>query len=493
MDILITNGTVIDGTGAPGEKKDVLVSNGRIASIGRIRAEEASKDNLQLRIVDAAGKVVCPGFIDIHSHSDFSVPVDSSMQEKLRQGVTTAVIGNCGFSAAPAGPRFVGYLRRFTGGMFGSECSFDWNGMGEYLEYIKQRGMGANTVPQVGFANLRVIARGIRPGKPTQAQLERMKSLLSKSLDEGARGFSTGLFYPPQSMAEAGEIEQLVSVAAKHDAIYSTHVRNEMDDFENAVEEAIDTARRAGASLQISHHKSILPRNYGRVRRTMERIEQARSEGVRADTDVYPYNAFSNIVLPFIFKYEPGMEDNVLFLYMKHHKECEGKTVGEVMNEKKMGMRRLLVTLALREGISGMPIAGFMMSEEDVNFLVTHPLVSIGSDGVESFGRKAHPRLFGTFARVLEKYCREDRAMSLEEAVRKMTSLPAEKLGLKMRGVIREQYHADIAVFDPETVSEQTTYRDPVKFPTGFEAVIVNGRMAAYKDVLTGELAGDVL
>jgi len=493
MQILIKGGTVLDGTGAQGAAGDVLVRDGRIAEIGDIPEDRAAGGDPDLRVIDAAGKVVCPGFIDMHAHSDFSIPVDGSMREKLRQGVTTAVIGNCGFSAAPAGRRFAGYLRRYTAGMFGTEHTFAWETMGEYIDYIRRRGIGANVVAQVGFANLRVAARGIMPGKPGPGQMKMMKDLLARSLDEGARGFSTGLFYPPQSMAGPEEVTELVSLLGNRSAIYSTHVRNEMDRVEEAMSEAIETARATGASLQISHHKAILDRNFGRVRSTMQLIEKARAGGVRVDTDAYPYNAFANIVLPFIFKYEPGMEDNVMFLYMKHHKECEGKTVRQVMEMKKKGRTRLLLELALREGFSGMPIAGFMIADEDVDFLMGHPLVMIGSDGVESFGRKTHPRLFGTFARVLEKYVRNDKTLPLEEAVRKMTSLPAEKIELGMRGVLKEGYHADIAVFDPDTVAERTTYEDPVKFPAGFEAVIVNGQVAVYRDELTGARAGDVL
>ena len=259
------------------------------------------------------------------------------------------------------------------------------------------------------------------------------------------------------------------------------------------MEEAVETARAAGVSLQISHHKAVLERNHGKVGKTMALLEKARAEGVDVGTDVYPYDAFSNIVLPFILKYEAGMEDKILFLYMKHHKELEGKTLAEAMKMKRMGARRLVLSLAAREGMSGMPVAGFMMSEGDVKFLLSHPLVSVGSDGVESFGAKTHPRLWGTFPRVLEKYVREEKLLTLEEAVRKMTSLPARKLKLRLRGELKEGYYADVVVFDPAKIREETTYGDPVKFPTGFEAVIINGKMVVLKDVQGGERPGRVL
>ncbi len=488
--ILIKNGTVIDGTGSPGRQADVLVEGERIKEIGEISEENDKKADPEIRVVDAAGKVVCPGFIDIHGHSDFSAPVRGEMEEKIRQGVTTVVTGSCGFSGAPSNPRFVNYFNRYTGGMFGRECPFEWQSMREYLEYLVDKGIAANIVPQVGFGNLRVMARGLAPGAANKSQIDEMKNMLAQALDEGARGFTTGLVYPPQSMAGADEIMELVKVLSGRDAVYATHVRNEMDELENAVREAVDTARAADVSLQISHHKAILQRNWGKVRNTIAMIEKARAEGLDVETDVYPYTAFSNVIMPFFFKYEPGMEDNILFLHMKHYKECEGKTLAEVMRMKHMGIKRLILTMALKEGLTGMPIAGFMIGEEDLNFLLAHPIVSIGSDGVESFGEKAHPRLWGTFPRMLEKYCRQDKLVSIEEAIRKMTTMAARKYHLKMRGELKEQYFADIAVFDPANIAENTTYRDPLQLPTGFEAVIVNGKIAVYKDVRTGERAG---
>lgn len=488
--ILIKGGTVIDGSGAPGRNADVLVEDEKIKEIGDISEDRVRQADPEARVIEAGGKVVCPGFIDIHAHSDFSAPVNGAMEEKIRQGVTTVVMGSCGFSGAPSSPRYVNYLNRYTGGMFGTECPFQWESMQEYLEYLVEKGIAANVVPQVGFGNLRVMTRGLVPGAPSEAQIGQMKSALSKALDEGARGFTTGLFYPPQSMATPEEVKELVGALAGRDAVYATHVRNEVDELESAVREAIDTARGAGVSLQVSHHKAILQRNWGKVHGTIEIMEKARAEGLDIDTDVYPYTAFSNIIMPFFLKYEPGMEENILFLYMKHYKECEGKTLGEVMRMKRMGIKRLILTMALKEGFSGMPIAGFMVGEDDLNFLLAHPMVSIGSDGVESFGKKAHPRLWGTFPRMIEKYCRDDKLVTLEDAVRKMTSLAARKYNLKMRGELKERYYADIVVFDPENLRENTTYRDPLHFPTGFEAVIVNGKIAAYKDVQTGERAG---
>lgn len=491
--ILIKNGFVVDGSGAPGRDADVLIVDDRIKEIAPNVMPEDKAAESGLSVIDAAGKVVCPGFIDMHAHSDFSITVDGSMKEKIRQGITTTLIGSCGFSAAPVTPRYEGFLKRFTAGMFGENLQFKWKSMGEYLEFIQNIGLGGNVVPQVGFSNLRTALAGMRPGGLKPEEVKKAADMLRQALDEGARGFSTGLFYPPQNMSKTEEIKELCAVLKGRDVVYSTHLRNEMDNLEEAAAEAIETARETGASLQISHLKAIMNRNFGKVEKVIEMIDKARGEGVDVSTDVYPYNAFANIVIPFILKYEKGVEDKILFLYMKRHPEFEGKTLAEVMKKTGLGARATVMKLSLTEGLAGMPVAGFLMDEKDVSFLVAHPDVIIGSDGVESYGKKTHPRLWGTFPRVLEKYCRNEKVITLEAAIRKMTSLPAEKLRLKQRGVLKENYFADIVVFDRDNVKENSTYDNPVKFPTGFEAVIVNGKIAAFKDVQAGARPGKVL
>jgi len=493
--IWIRNGRIVDGSGAPERTGDVLIEGDRLAEVGEVAPGRVDPEDPALLIIDAAGKVVCPGFIDMHAHADFSVPVGGGpMTEKLRQGVTTAVIGSCGMSAAPVNPRTVRFYRRFTSGMFGTACPFRWGSVGEYIRYLAEAGHAGNLVVQVGMGNLRLMVRGLLPGRPTRGQMRRMKELLARSLDEGARGFSTGLIYPPQKWMSREETAELVGVLSGRDrVIYSTHVRDEADRVEEAMQEALDAARRAGVSLQISHHKAVLERNHGRVRKTMDMLSRAREQGVDVETDVYPYNAFSNIMLPFLLRYEPGLDRSILFLSMKHHKELEGKTLAEAAAMKRRDPRLLVLAMALREGIAGMPIAGFMMSEDDVRFLLGHPLVSIGSDGNECFGGRSHPRLYGTHARFIETYIVREKLVSLEEGVRKMTGMPAAKLRLEDRGLLRKGYHADVAVFDPGNVRENTTYQDPVQYPTGFDAVIVNGRVAVRGDAQTGARAGRVL
>lgn len=378
--------------------------------------------------------------------------------------------------------------------MFDLRCSFEWETMGEYLDCIKRQGHAANVFAQVGFGNLRLMASGILPFRSGAGAMKKMKRHLEQALEEGARGFSTGLFYPPQNFAPKEEVIEICKVLSKRNSLYSTHIRNEADLLEESVKEALETAERAGVSLQISHHKAVLRRNWGKVFKTMEMIEAAAKEGLDVETDVYPYSSFSNIVLPLIFFNEPDVEKNIVFLDLNHYKELEGKTLEEAMKARGRGARALVLEMALKEGLTGMPVAGFLISEKDLEFLISHPLVSIGSDGNEAPpGRKTHPRLYGSFSRFLEKYCITDKLLSLEEGVRKITSMPARKLGLDKRGLIKEGWYADIVVFDPVSLRDLADYENPLRHPEGFEAVIVNGALTVQKDVQTSARAGRVV
>lgn len=492
---LIRNGLVIDGSGATGAKKDVLIENDRIKSVGdAATAAAGAPDTAE---IDATGKIVCPGFIDMHAHSDFLLSVDGSMTAKLRQGFTTSVMGTCGFSGAPSSERMKKIFYKFAGGMFGKYCPFDWSSMGEYLERIRANKLGANVFPQVGYGNLRLMTMGAMPAKANAKQIEEMKSLLAQSLDEGARGFSTGLAYPTQSFSTPEEVVELCRVAAARGALYSTHVRNEMDKVEAAMKEALDAARETGVSLQISHHKAVLKRNWGKVKRTLAMLEEAHAEGIDVETDAYPYNSFSNIFLPsliliFIQK-TPDVDKQIIFLELKNYPEFEGKTLRDFMEATKKSMGAAALELAFREGATKIPIAGEMMSEDDVRYILSHPLTTIGSDGVEKRDGKPHPRLVATSVRFLEKYALKEKLLSLEEAIHKMTGKPAAKLKLKQRGLLTEGYFADVVVFDPEKLHDRSDYGNTNEHPVGFDAVFVNGEIAVRNDEQTAARSGNVL
>ncbi len=492
MDILIKNGQVVDGSGAAAYRADVLVSGDRIRKI----QPEMPVPEEGVQVIDASGCYVTPGFIDMHAHSDYILGTDGTMNEKLRQGVTTSLMGSCGLSAAPVNRRAVNFYRRFTKGMFGTTCPFTWNTMGEYLEHIRGMGLGSNVVAQVGFGNLRLMTMGVRPGRPSKAQIEKMKSLLAQSLDEGAHGLSTGIVYPPQLFASQEEITEVCRVVPRReDHIYTTHVRDELDKLVPAVQEAIDTARAAGVSLQISHHKAVMRENWGKVDVTLDMMQKARDAGMDVEADVYPYTAFSNIFVPTLTKAWPGMENEIIFLQMDNPKnrDIEGKTVAQALEIRRTTLRRLTLSLIASEGIAALPIAGFTCCEEDVRKVLCAPFVSLGSDGTEVANSRQHPRLYSTFVRFVRHYLLDEKIMPLEEGVRKMTGMAATKLRLKQRGLLREGYFADVVVFDPQTLRDNSRYDDPVHFPTGYRAVMVNGKVAVRDDARTDAMSGEVL
>jgi N-acyl-D-amino-acid deacylase len=492
--IFIKGGTVFDGAGGQGISNDIYIEGDAIKAVGDEARAMARADDPALSSIDATGKIVCPGFIDMHAHSDYKITVNGSMEAKLRQGVTTAVLGSCGFSGAPVNDRLRRDFRGYLSGMFGSECQFEWDSTAGYIEHIKRIGIGANVFLQTGFGNLRQMTMGRSPLKANAGQIAAMKKLLEKSLEEGARGFSAGLAYPMQMFSSREEVKALCGTAAKRGALFSVHVRNEIDKLAEANREAIGIAEETGVSLQISHHKAILSRNWGKPRETMKMMEDARARGVDVEADVYPFTAFSNILATTMLLNEPGMEEKIIFLELKKLKQYEGRSLADVMKDTGKGAKAAALHILLNEGFSNAPVAGEFISEDDLRFIMSHPLSSIGSDGVETDeGAKAHPRLFSTTVRFLKHYALGEKLMPMGEAVRKMTSMPARKIGAVRRGLIKEGYFADIVVFDPDALRDNSTYEDPVRYPSGFESVIVNGEMAVIKDEITGARAGTVL
>ena len=491
--ILIRDGNVVDGSGDPGRKADVLIEGDLIVAVEPLLAAKLREREAEIRTIDAAGKVVCPGFIDMHAHSDFQTAADGAMAEKVRQGFTTAVIGSCGFSAAPANLRYQRAFQRFAKGIFGPDCRFEWETMGEYLDLLRARGVAANVFPQVGFGNLRTMAKGILPGRPRASQLKMMKELLARALDEGARGFTTGLVYPPQRFASAKEVTELCRVAAEKDVLYSTHLRDEGDHIEAAIEEALQVARDTGLRLQISHHKAIFERNWGKPQKTLAMLETARRQGIEVETDAYPYDAFGNLILRTLFFKEPRLADKIILIDLEHYPEYRGMTLADVMRATRKSFRSVSAMLLRKEGLFGIMIAGRFMAEDDVRTILAHPLTSIGSDGVESFGRPTHPRLYGTATRFLETYVYGEKLVSLEEGIRKMTSKPAAMARISRRGLLKKGHFADVVVFDPKRLQDRADYEHPNEYPLGYDAVIVNGQMTVTRGRQTRARAGRVL
>lgn len=529
LDLVIRNGTVLDGTGNAPRQVDLGLRGDRIAWM------EAGADLPPAHaVLDATGKFVSPGFIDIHSHSDHMLLLHPEGESKIAQGVTTEVCGNCGFSPGPL--LHPTALAQAEASLARHALRPEWRTQGEFLERMASAPRGVNFASLVGHGNLRASAMGYENRAPTAAELDRMRGLLADELDAGAFGYSSGLIYPPGCYSVVEELAALGEVLARYGAFYATHMRSESVALVEAVEEALAVGRRGGCAVQISHHKACGRSNWGKVATTLGMIDQARAEGVDVSADQYPYLATSTglgTVLP-RWAHEGGAAATVARLRdpairptlleavreaartgyyadaggwtqmliagvrTPDNRWVEGRMVPEVAGRLGVEPEEAILWLLDEEEL-GVSIVHFTLSEADVELVMSHPLTMIGSDGnaVPVTGPhvtgKPHPRGFGTFPRILGHYVRERGLLSWETAVHKMTGMPAARLGLADRGVLRQGAFADVVVFDPVTVSDQATYTEPHQTPTGIEHVFVNGVAAVTGGRLTRQLAGRVL
>src|SRR5262245_60243384 len=527
LDLKIEGGTVVDGTGTVGGRADVGVRDDAIVAIGNLSREPAS------RRLHAAGKIVAPGFIDVHSHSDWRLWGNRRAESKIRQGVTTEVVGNCGFSPAPASSEFLDDLRSFAlyipRGM-----DFRWRSVGEYLRAYDAEGTALNVIQLVGHGTLRVAAMGFAQRSPEAAELRRMQGWLAAAMEDGAWGLSTGLIYAPGSYAATEEIVALAKVAARHRGIYASHIRGEGATLLEAVGEAIRVGREADIAVQVSHLKAAGRPNWGKVAEALALIDEANADGLDVAADAYPYTASSTTLRTLLpdWALAGGMEamlgrlrdseararirkeleapatgqglldrvgwDNIMVASCAHRPDVEGKRLSRIAEERGVDPVEAALELIVDEGGKGYMIL-FQLDERDLRQALAHPRVMIGSDGsaLAPYGElgtgKPHPRSYGTFPRVLGEYTREQRVLSLAQAIHKMTGQPARRLGLRDRGVLRVGARADIVVFDARRVADVATYEDPHRYPEGIEHVIVNGRSVIRDGQHTGTLAGRLL
>jgi N-acyl-D-aspartate/D-glutamate deacylase len=523
-DLLIRGALMIDGSGSPGREADVVVAGGRIVAVEPRCARPAR------RVIDARGRVVAPGFIDIHTHSDFFLPLNPLAESKIRQGVTTEVVGNCGFSAAPALPGKVEMLAEY---LAASAPWLPFSG-GTFAQYLDRfPATSVNVIPQVGHNTLRLMTVGMeaRPARPDE--LQAMALLLEEALAAGALGLSTGLFTAPGCDASPEEIRALARVLARHRAGYSSHMRDEGNRVFEAVRETIAVGEETGVHVQIAHLKVSGTDNWGQAQRLLGEIEAARKRGVRVDCDQYPYDTATNPLrnllptwvqdggVPAMLERLASRDvrrriravldreglnnfgripswDAVRVAVSPSRPENAGRTLGDIARDRgadpldavcdyligDRGHTRILVT---------------SMDPADVATIARAPWVLVGSDGsslapygVTSQG-KPHPRFYGTFARVVGQCVRDQRLFSLEEAVYKMTGGSAGALGLGDRGFLRPGMWADVVIFDPARVGDVATYDNPHQYAAGIETVVVNGQIVVDGGDHTGSTPGQML
>ncbi|MFJ7078903.1 amidohydrolase family protein [Streptomyces sp. NPDC098781] len=517
-DIVINGGDVVDGTGAPAQRLNVGITDGRIAALtaGRLSGD---------REIDATGQVVTPGFIDLHSHADYALESRPAADTQIAQGVTTLVTGNCGHSPFPVEDVD---LVRGSGVLDGRELSWSWRDAEGYGQTINRTAPAVNVALQVGHNAVRVAVLGDEDRAPNEEELQRMCRLVTDAARQGAVGFSTGLIYAPGLFADPTEVRALVKAAASAGLLYSTHVRNETSRLIEAVREAIEAAAAAGARLEISHLKAMGPENHGAVVEALALIDEARAQGLDVTTDVYPYTASSTGLVSRLPAWaidggaeallqrlaDPAARDRIATeLRARFGRDIDpegvviadlpegpysastGRSIAEIGRSEGTDPAEAALRI-LEQHHANVMIVNHAMSEDDVTTVLRHPWCAVASDGwvmtTERRGRP-HPRSFGTFARVLGRYVREQGVLSIEEAVRKMTSLPASRIRVSDRGVLSLGMAADIAVFDPDTVIDHSTFDEPWQLSTGFSTVLVNGVPSLLEGERTGATGGRVL
>ena len=471
-DILITNGLVYDGTGADGISADLAITGDRIVAIGELAHWHANET------IDASGLAVAPGFIDAHTHDDRAVLVTPDMKAKVSQGVTSVIAGNCGISLAP----LVGKAPPPPLNLLGEQEWFKFATMAQYFDAIDTAPAAVNIAMLVGHSTLRVGTMDRLDRAASSDEIVQMTALLEESMDAGCIGLSTGLAYPTANAAPTEEVIALTEHAARHGGLYATHMRDEEDHVTESVDETVTIGARAKARVVISHHKACGRANWGRTKDTLAQIDAANAAGQTVDLDVYPYVASSTVLL----KLFVARAEKVLVTWSTPHPEVRGEDL-EVIRER--------WGCSLDEAIERLLPAGaiyFQMDEQDLRRVLSHPGSMVGSDGLPH-DQHPHPRLWGTFPRVLGHYVREVGLFDLPTAIHKMTGLTARVFGLADRGVLRTGAFADVVLFNPLTVLDAGDFDNPAVPSHGIERVLVNGSEVWGGGKVSGARPGRVL
>ena len=521
-DIVIRNGQIIDGSGNTSFKADVGINADTIAAVGDLKNSEGRTE------IDAAGLAVAPGFINMLSWAVESLIEDGRSQSDIRQGVTLEVMGE-GDSWGPLNEKMKVQLKKEQG-----DIKYDivWTSLGDYLEFLEKKGVSANVASFVGSSTLRIYTVGYDNRAPSAAELDSMKMLLRQALEEGAVGFSAAIEYVPASFASTDELSELCRVTAEYDALFISHIRNEDDLLLESIDEFLEIAGKSGARSEIYHLKQVGKTNWDKIDPVIMKIDSARAAGMQVTADMYNYSASStgfdvlmpewvqeggfdawrkrlmdpsvrSVVGPYILNTilrKPGTPANILLVGFNTDslKYLTGKTLAEVSAMRKKTAEETVMDLVVEDN-SRISVIYFSMSEDNVKRQIALPWMSFCSDGSSQapegvfLKSGTHPRAYGNFARLLGKYVRDEKVISLEEAVRRLTSFPAANLKIDRRGMLKPGYYADIAIFDPATIRDNATFEEPKKYATGMVHVFVNGVQVLKEGEHTGATPGRVV
>jgi N-acyl-D-aspartate/D-glutamate deacylase len=509
IDVLIRNGTIYDGSGAAPKRGDIAIRGDKIVGIGELSATQAKI------VIDAKGLAVAPGFINMLSWSNESLIADGRGQSEIRQGVTTQILGE-GWSM---GPYTDAMKKRWKAEQADIKFDIEWTTLGEYLYFLQRRGISHNVASYIGAATIREHVIGLENKKATPEDLAKMREIVERAMRDGALGIGTALEYAPAYYADTYELIELCKAAAKHQGKYITHMRSEGERLLEGIDEAIKIGREAKIPVEIYHLKAAGKANWNKMDEAVARIEKARKDGVIITANMYPYEAggapLTACIPPWAreggeiamrrrlkgpkdrarvindiksktdwpnFYRNAGSPDRLILVSFKKEalKPLTGKTLEEIARARKTDPVETILDL-LVEDESSIGTFYFITAEENIRKLIALPWISFGSDEAsqapEGIFLKSmpHPRAYGNFARILGKYVREEKLLKLEEAIRKMTSLPAANLGLDKRGLLKEGYFADVVIFDPATIIDKATYQKPHQYATGVKHVFVNG------------------
>jgi len=543
FDLVLKNGKVVDGTGNPWYMADIGIQGEKIAKIGVISPDEAASG------IDAKGLVISPGFIDSHSHADFVLPLKDHMEivgSYLEQGITTLVVGNCGFSPAPVNPSNLEFLKNYTGFLLAGDIGWNWTTMKGYLDRLEHSGVGYNVVPLVSHGAVRIAVMGFDAGPPNDTQIKEMQALVAQSMEDGAFGLSAGLIYAPGMFASTDELVEITRPLIPYQGVFTCHVRGSSETGLEATKEIIEIGRINGIPVEHSHIEAFGEKNWKHIDKEIELHESAREEGVDILFDVIPYVAANTTLLACFppYAFEGGMEHfmgrlkdskqrerirydvenmvsewptwlpgrwphnlvratgwkNIWLIWVPGEKNAHyaGKSMEEIGRLQKKEPFDAAVDILLDENGTAMAlyfgVSGDLDGDEGLKKFLAHPNGAINTDAIVTGSGVPHPAAFGAFPRVLGQYVREQRLMPLEEAIRKMTSLTAQRFGIHNRGLIKEGMQADITIFNEEEIYDNATYTESNKGPSGIEYVLVNGRPVLEKGVMNKDLkAGKVL
>lgn len=519
-DLLIMNGKIITGSGNPWFWGDLAIVRDKIVRIGRLSKEKAAK------VIDAKGYFVTPGFIDGHSHNDLHVLVEPRAHPKILQGITTENVGMDGMSVAPIEEKDVADWRKHLSGLAGNpNINWGWRSLSDYFGAIDALPPSVNITSYVGLGTIRLKVMGMTDREGTTDEIDQMKRMAVQAMEEGARGISAGLIYPPSQYQRLHEIVEIAKVVRGYDGIFDVHMRSEGDRMIEAMEEVLEIGRRSEIPVLITHFKVRGRENWGLSGKRLEMLDDARQKCVDVTIAQYPYTASSTMLQAVIPPwYHTKGPDNLIKMLREDrasvkkgirermdwenisaqigwenivissvendaNKQYEGKRITEIASMKGLEDPTDAACDLLVEEELAVGMIAFGMKEDDVIRIMKDPTVSFITDGLMG-GGKPHPRVYGTYPRILGRYVRNQGVLSFEEAVRKMTSLPAEKLRLRTKGMIAENYDADITIFDPDTIIDRATFENPREFPSGIAWVIVNGQVVVENGNHTGATPG---